>query len=319
MIEDKLREKANYKFKLIKELYRSESPVSNFCKEKGLKRRTLYRWLKSFNEKGYKGLIEKSKIPKSYKEIPKSYKETPKQIQRIIVELSKKLSLGSKNISHTIEPLYRISHKGVLKVLRRNGITVEKKKKRWKSFRSPYKNHTWQVDFLGPYSTIVGEISILVVLDDYSRYSRSKIVPRRGTTEHVKEFLNELIDKQGKPYRVLTNHGTQFRKVFEKWCRAKKIRHHRARVRHPQTMGKVEAVNKMLGKCFRLNFESFGEGQIKLDCVMLWYNHVHYHSVIECTPAQAYGVQKDKKEVLKEMADILHLNNLGDAIRCAIS
>jgi len=60
-------------------------------------------------------------------------------------------------------------------------------------------------------------------------------------------------------------------------------------------MGKVEVVNKMLGKCFTFNFTSFGEGQINLDCIMLWYNHIHYHSVIECTPAKAYGVQKDKK------------------------
>ena len=271
MVEDKIREKANYKFKIIKEFYRSKQSIREFCKDNELKKSTLNDWLKQFDDKGYEGLIEKSKKPKHYT-------ETPKQIQKIIVELSKKLDLGSKGISNTIKPIYSISHTGVLNVLRRNGITPEKEKKRWKAFRSPYKNHTWQVDFLGPYTTIIGEISILVMLDDYSRYARSTIVKRHGTTNNAKEFLNKCIEELGDPERILTDNGTQFRKMFDRWCNIKKIRHVKSRVRHPQTLGKIEAVNKTLGNCFKLNFRSLVEGQRMLDSFMEWRNQLHFHS-----------------------------------------
>ncbi|MEK6862152.1 MAG: DDE-type integrase/transposase/recombinase [Nanoarchaeota archaeon] len=314
MTEDKIEVKAKYKFKIIKEFYRSNMSVAEFSNKNSIKRRTLYRWLKNFNDKGYTGLVEKSKRPKKIK-------QTPEQIQKIIVELSQKIGMGSKSISNTLDPIYKISHSGALKVLRRNGITIEKEKKRWKAFRAPYKNHTWQIDFLGPYSPEnLGEISILVVLDDYSRYARSLIVNGYGTTWDVKQFLDGLINELGKPYRILTDNGMQFRKGFDKWCKWRGIKHHKAKVRHPQTMGKVEAVNKTLGRYFRFDFSNLSEGQNKLDCIMEWRNQIHFHSVIKSTPAEAYGLQKDKMLVLKGMAKILNLDNLKFYLsRCAIS
>jgi len=59
MLEDKLREKANYKFKLIKEFYKSDRSIRRFCKEKGLKKSTFNDWLKQFEIRCYDGLIEK--------------------------------------------------------------------------------------------------------------------------------------------------------------------------------------------------------------------------------------------------------------------
>jgi len=310
---DRIMDKSRYKLNIIKEFYKSNKSIRRFCKDNGLKKSTLSIWLKQFEIGGYEGLIEKSKKPRTIK-------ETPKWAQNIIVELNQKMGLGSKNISRTLEPLYKISHTSVLSILRRNGIVIEKEKKRWRAFRAPYKNHTWQVDFLGPYTTLVGEISILVMLDDYSRYAKAKIVKRNGTTEDVTEFLSKLIQELGKPYRILTDNGTQFRKMFDKWCKRQGIKHHKARVRHPQTLGKVEAVNKTLGNNFKLDFASVEEGQIKLDAFMEWRNQLHFHSVIESTPASAYGVQRDKLDVLRYVADKLDLPMLKSRLNdCPIS
>lgn len=312
-MEDKLREKTDYKFKIVKEFYKTKKSIREFSKENDLKKSNLSRWLKQFDEKGYEGLMEKSKRRKHYE-------ETPKQIQKIIVELSKKLNLGSKSIANTLSPIYGISHTGTLIVLRRNGITVEKEKKRWKAFRSPYKNHTWQIDFLGPHSTHVGEISILVVLDDYSRYTRSLIVEKNGTASHAISFLKKCMAELGKPERILTDNGTQFRKTFDKFCKSIQVKHVKSRVRHPQTLGKVEAVNKMLGGCFKLDFLTIMQGQRKLDAFMEWRNQMHFHSIIQSTPANAYGVQRNKFDVLKEISLILELTSLGSYFsNCPIS
>jgi transposase InsO family protein len=152
------------------------------------------------------------------------------------------------------------------------------------------------------------------MLDDYSRYATSKIVHSRGTTKDVINFLQECIDKLGKPVKILTDHGSQFGKVFSKWCKRNKIKHSKATVRHPQTLGKVESLNKTLGRCFILDFCSIGDGQAKLNCFMKWYNHIKYHSVIECTPAEAYGFRRDKVKVLSEIAEEFGLVKLKEGL-----
>lgn len=308
MEEERIIEKAKSKLDIIKEFYLENISVNDFCNKKGIKLRTFYRWLKDFNDKGYDGLIEKSKKPKHIT-------ETPIWAQNIILELNQKIGLGSKNISQTIGPLYKLSHTGILNILRRNGIIIEREKKRWKAFRAPYKNHTWQMDFLGPHTTNIGEISLLVVLDDYSRYCRSKIVKKYGTSRDVCNFLDQLIKDLGKPYRTLTDNGTQFRKMFDKWCKKQGIKHHKSRVRHPQTLGKTEAVNKTLGKHFTLDFNSLEEGQIRLNALIDWYNNIHFNQTIQTTPATAYGLQKDKLGVLKRLADEFNLTMLRNALK----
>ena len=53
MEETKINNKARYKFLLIKQFYSGNVSVDEFCREKELKRRTFYRWLKhrdSYND-----------------------------------------------------------------------------------------------------------------------------------------------------------------------------------------------------------------------------------------------------------------------------
>jgi len=88
------------------------------------------------------------------------------------------------------------------------------------------------------------------------------------------------------------------------------IRHIRARAKHPQTVGKMEAVNKTLGRYMKMNFSSVEEGQRRLNALMDWYNFIHIHSIIKGTPAAAYGLEKDNKQVLEEFARCMELPNL---------
>ena len=132
-------------------------------------------------------------------------------------------------------------------------------------------------------------------------------MPRRGTTQHVTEFLKELFKELGKPRRILTDNGSQFRKTFDKWCRRKKVVHVKSSVRHPQTMGKVESVNKILGRHFKLDFNNIKQGQRKLNAFMKWYNHLHKNSTIQSTPATAYEKQESQLKILKQIAKPLKL------------
>lgn len=299
---------AEFKLNVLKDFELNKLSINEIIEKHNICKKTFYNWLNSFNQSGFDGLV-----PKSTK--PKNIKSTPNWAEEIILELKNNLDFGCKNIEQTIKPLYKISHQGILNILRRNGISIQKEKKKWKRFRAPHKNHTWQIDFLGPHSTPIGNISLLVVLDDYSRYARSMIVPRNGTTQHLIIFLKELFKELGKPKRIQTDNGTQFKKVFNKWCKKQGVINFHSSVRHPQTMGKVESVNKILGRHFKLNFNTIKEGQNKLNALMKWYNHLHENSTIKSTPAQAYEKQENPLKVLEEIAKELELTKILKSVK----
>lgn len=68
----------------------------------------------------------------------------------------------------------------------------------------------------------------------------------------VIELLQEVIDKYGKPDKILSDHGTEFYSIaggkgkskFDKFCKANGIEHIMGRVRHPQTQGKMERTHR---------------------------------------------------------------------------
>jgi len=89
---------------------------------------------------------------------------------------------------------------------------------------------------LGPYSTPIGEVSILVVVDDYSRYASARLVHKRVGPMMPPSLLDELIAQYSIPVKILSDNGGQFRRVFDKWCsrRSRRIRHTRAKAKHPK-------------------------------------------------------------------------------------
>ncbi|MDV0441513.1 DDE-type integrase/transposase/recombinase [Methanorbis furvi] len=96
---------------------------------------------------------------------------------------------------------------------------------------------------------------VCVVLDDASRMILAGGEFDRATTEFSIQVLREAYEKYEYivPIReVITDHGTQFyantrdsqgnaEHAFEKFCREMEINHILARVKHPQTNGKVES------------------------------------------------------------------------------
>jgi len=73
----------------------------------------------------------------------------------------------------------------------------------------------------------------LVVEDDCSRFCLGILRRKSLTTPVVTEFLDGIIAVYGKPRQILTDHGSIYRKRFDKWCRWKGIEHIRSRVNKP--------------------------------------------------------------------------------------
>ncbi|MCE7875166.1 transposase [bacterium CPR1] len=84
------------------------------------------------------------------------------------------------------------------------------------------------------------------VLDDHSRVLLASVALEEQTGKAVLEVLKQVVERWGRPNRVLTDRGTQFahwrgRTAFQKFVEDElKAEHILARAKHPQTIGKVE-------------------------------------------------------------------------------
>jgi len=91
----------------------------------------------------------------------------------------------------------------------------------------------------------------LCYLDDASCFITGYGVFNEATGTHALEVLHDAIENYGKPASILTDHGSQFcaneaeckkrgESEFEKKLVEMDTKHILARVRHPQTNGKLE-------------------------------------------------------------------------------
>ncbi|MBD6956191.1 MAG: transposase family protein, partial [Thermoplasmatales archaeon] len=128
-----------------------------------------------------------------------------------------------------------------------------------------------------------------------------------ATAENSIDALRRGIEKYGRPREVMTDHGTQFTSLprdgkesepneFQKYLEENGIIHIKARVKHPQSNGKLERLIFTL-KYLRKYFNTWEE-------VVDYYNNRRMHmSLYEdriITPAMAYEMKKLKEGEVKE-------------------
>jgi putative transposase len=131
------------------------------------------------------------------------------------------------------------------------------------------------------------KVYVCVVLDDSSRRILAGGEFDAETTENALQLLREAMDRFSwltSIGQVLTDRGTQFYankrdkngnadSRFEDFLEKNKIKHIKARVKHPQTNGKVEKWNDTY-EINRFRFENF-------DNFVNWYNTVRFHESLD--------------------------------------
>jgi len=143
-----------------------------------------------------------------------------------------------------------IPHNTIHKILKESGIAEshpqKSKRRNWVRFERTYSNSMWHTD----YKQLADGRWFLCYLDDASRFITGYGVWNEATGMHALEVLHDAIKNHGKPASILTDHGPQFyageaecRKhgetEFEKKLVEMDIKHILARIRHPQTNGKL--------------------------------------------------------------------------------
>ncbi len=136
------------------------------------------------------------------------------------------------------------------------------------------------------------------IIDDHSRLCLASYVSEDQKTDSWIKLLEQLVEKYGIPKAILHDHGSQFvapatnklSKEFSEFIDKYGIRSVRARVRHPQTCGKVERMQQTLqNECRDLvHTDNTSELHEAFEAWKEFYNKVRPHSTIKQTPHERY-------------------------------
>lgn len=153
-------------------------------------------------------------------------------------------------------------------------------------FEAERPNKMWQMDILDFWLSKC-RVFALLMIDDYSRFVVGYGIFTEATMSHAITVLRRAINRYGKPESLLTDRGMQFyswrtMSRFQKLLESLDVEHILARPHHPQTCGKVEALNKRIQNEFiqKKHFKSLSELEREIRVWIYDYNHNRTHQGI---------------------------------------
>jgi transposase InsO family protein len=151
---------------------------------------------------------------------------------------------------------WRISVRAIARVLRANGYRTEhraaKQEQELQRFEAVRPNALWQMDAL-PLRVHEQRVYLHLIIDDFSRFIVGHRLSETINSDDAVACLDRAMAAHGKPERMLTDRGGQFMAVraqtaFRRHLERECIDHSVSRPYHPQTLGKVESVNRAIHK-----------------------------------------------------------------------
>lgn len=125
------------------------------------------------------------------------------------------------------------------------------------------------------------KLFLILLIDDFSRFILGFRVLEQTSIDDVIDVVAKAILRYGKMEELLTDRGFVFyswrgANRFEKYLEVERIDHTHARPHHPQTLGKVEALNKRI-KSEVLECEHFSTAHEAASGIGKWVDHYNYH------------------------------------------
>jgi transposase InsO family protein len=276
--------------------------VAALCRSRGISRATFYRWKQRFTAEGHRGLFDR---PAGRPPLPQRTIIPEELIQRMVF-WRRWLGLSLRQIQEALRRFLIVSHVTVRRVLRlwgAPGRVYKRRKKRWQRFERSQPDDLWQIDH--SLSDFDGQWR-LTILDDHSRLVVCCQPVPSLEAKWVGAVLLRTIRQLGgrKPQQLLSDRGSAFRNhALWQLLRALDIQLVYARVRHPQTVGKLERFHRT----FQENAWLFETPQ----AFVRYYNCERVHGALNGqTPAERYWPTPTTKGIKKELV----LTSLGKTV-----
>ncbi|MHA1521638.1 MAG: DDE-type integrase/transposase/recombinase [Promethearchaeota archaeon] len=239
--------KKNIKQEALHYFHHGKLKISEIAEKLGKSPRTVYRWLNG---------EKKPHIPRQ-QESQTSRKRRRQYSDEILARIVQLKSEYPKRSARIIRSLLESEHPSPIPsetTIRR--ILVEKgmgriaaeARKGYITFERERPNELWQIDIAGVQTVAhLGPLYLFALIDDCSRFIPAAFYAENQKGTQVMRLLQLAIVDHGRPLAILADNGTQFRNVlsnleskYEKLLHLLDIKPVYARVRHPQTKGKLE-------------------------------------------------------------------------------
>lgn len=141
------------------------------------------------------------------------------------------------------------------------------------------------------------KVYLVLLLDDYSRFLLNFALLEQCNMEQIEKMVKDAITRYGKMERLVSDRGFVFHgwrgiNAFEKFLEDMDIYHIHTSPYHPQTIGKIEAVNKSIQKELirQLEFQSIADARDKIREWLWRYNYHRVHQGLDglCVPADRF-------------------------------
>ena len=210
-VEDQRRE-------LIDLYYADNLTMTCICERFGISRRTAYKWLNRYEEKGDEGLLDLPKAPHN----PRSL-YSKRQIEQAIELKSKYCHWGPKKIVAKLKVIYPDqlwpSERWLYDVFKKHGLVKKRRLRNRVPATHPLgdvngANQIWMADFKGWFLTENGEkCEPFTLTDGHSRYLLRCVHLQNKDTTNVWAILETAFREYGLPMRFRTDNGPPFASV----------------------------------------------------------------------------------------------------------
>ena len=292
----------------IEDCGRGSLSIAEVCRRHGISRKTGYKWLTRYHQKGVEGLVDASRRPlhsplKSSRaieeEVLKVRAEHPcwggRKIRRVLI--NEGFDAGGVPAASTVTNILR--RHGKLGAGMRGNATA------FKRFERGEPNDLWQMDFKGHFGMDRGRRCYpLTVLDDHSRYNLVLEACKGESIGHVQPVLKRAFMRYGLPRQILCDHGNPWGNGLNEfgrligtprlvvWLTRLGVQVIHGRVRHPQTQGKEERFHRTLKAevlTSELLWRNHAHCQDRFDSWREVYNHKRPHEALDMeTPSCRY-------------------------------
>lgn len=288
---------------------------SELARRFGVRRQTLYKWLRRFRLGGLEGLRDRSRRPRKVRN------PTRASLEAKIVALRKEHpAWGGRKIRR------RLKNQGctglpqastITDILHRHHLIDPResaKRQELTRFERPRPNDLWQMDFKGEFKLGAGGwCHPLTVLDDHSRYSLGVRACGDHKSLTVRQQLIGIFRWYGLPRQMLMDHGVPWFTAHSEggwtqlvvWLLQYDVSVTHGRVCHPQTQGKDERFHRTFKAELKPGpwIVDLADAQRRFDPWRESYNHERPHEALGMeTPSSRYVVSdREYREVPPEV------------------
>jgi putative transposase len=239
--------------------------------------------------------------------------------KRVVLETYSSHPLAAVTLEKIlVEQNIHIGHNRIHRILKEEGLAKDEphkqRRRSYVRYERRFSNGLWHADWFEKQNQ-----QIILFEDDASRFITGCGVFRNATSENAVSVFTQAVQMYGIPRQVMTDHGVQFTSLPRSTCATPRMNefqqvlkqhgvlHIKARVKHPQSNGKVERVGQTIEQ-LRKHFSSWEEA-------VLYYNFKRPHSSLENgrlrTPYPAFLEKSREKE--KRGESNAHLEKSGES------